>query len=71
MPEPSFGLVESFALGFPHVGWGGVSSTLPGLRVSSYLIVQFRVSLAFPIRLFDRFWLEQLGRRGGFPQRRS
>ena len=67
MPELSFGLVESFALGFPHVGWGGVSPTLPGLRVSSYLTVQFRVSLAFPICLFDRFWLGQLGRRGGFP----
>ena len=41
MPEPSFGLVESFALGFPHVGWGCVSPTLPGLRVSSYLMYSF------------------------------
>ena len=71
MPEPSFGLVESFALGFPHVGWGGCelhTSRFEGVLLPN---VQFRVSLAFPIRLFDRFWLEQLGRRGGFPQRRS
>ena len=48
MPVPSLGLVESFALGLPHAGFGVREFHVPGWGVPSVLIYRCMCFICFP-----------------------